>query len=313
MTIIQSVWSFFSRLMKGQSFAEAFGGMIYDVLVSPFKVLIEWLSEFPLFSWLKPALPYFDKIEDFLKNFAVYLIPAVAIFKLFTPIVSGLGKVFSFIGGIVSKVFGKMSTFGSTVLGSFGSVGKLLGKFLGPIGLVITAFQFVSALITRWKETPKGFLGALKAVGLALYDVFLKPFVDIWNRIADKFVGKSNSTLGEGIIKGLIGVGSAILSIFTAPFEFIFEMIMKGFASIGTFIQNTLSIPFKIVGKLIGVDTGGIGGGADAGNTSQSDVVAAIQSTNEKLDALIILMMNGGIAVNLDGRKVSEQLAIASS
>jgi hypothetical protein len=25
------------------------------------------------------------------------------------------------------------------------------------------------------------------------------------------------------------------------------------------------------------------------------------------------LMMNGGIAVNLDGRKVSEQLAIASS
>jgi hypothetical protein len=72
-------------------------------------------------------------------------------------------------------------------------------------------------------------------------------------------------------------------------------------------------VPFKIVGKLIGVDTGGIGGGVEAGNTSQSDTIAAIEQTNQKLDTLISLMMNGGIAVNLDGRKVSEQLAIASS
>jgi hypothetical protein len=126
------------------------------------------------------------------------------------------------------------------------------------------------------------------------------------------FVGKSNSTLGDGIIKGLIGVGSAILKIFVSPFEAIFDLIIKGFTSIGSLIQTVFAAPFKIIGKLVGVDTGGIGEGAgDVGPSS--DVIDAIERTNQKLDTLISLMMNGGIAVNLDGRKVSEQLAIASS
>ena len=104
--------------------------------------------------------------------------------------------------------------------------------------------------------------------------------------------------MGDGIIKGLIGVGSAILKIFVSPFEAIFDLIIKGFTSIGSLIQTVFSAPFKIIGKLVGVDTGGIGEGAGEVGPS-SDVIDAIERTNQKLDTLI--------------RKVSEQLAIASS
>ena len=56
-----------------------------------------------------------------------------------------------------------------------------------------------------------------------------------------------------------------------------------------------------------------IGSGAESSVQNQEGMISAIKETNQKLDTLIGLMMSGGIAVNLDGRKVSEQLAIASS
>jgi hypothetical protein len=50
----------------------------------------------------------------------------------------------------------------------------------------------------------------------------------------------------------------------------------------------------------------------NVGGNQNNDTQLSDQIVN-KLDQLITMMANGGIAVNLDGRKVSEQLAIASS
>jgi len=211
-----------------------------------------------------------------------------------------IGKLFE----AIKPVFGMIKSGFSSV---FGFIQEMFdGGFSGLWDKIVNgAKSFVSMI-------GSALLIGIKLLGDTLYTVFIQPWVDVWNFVSDLFVGKSNSTLGDGIIKGLIGVGSAILKIFVSPFEAIFDLIIKGFTSIGSLIQTVFSAPFKIIGKLVGVDTGGIGEGAGEAGPS-SDVIDAIERTNQKLDTLISLMMNGGIAVNLDGRKVSEQLAIASS
>jgi len=211
-----------------------------------------------------------------------------------------IGKLFE----AIKPVFGMIKSGFSSV---FGFIQEMFdGGFSGLWDKIVNgAKSFVSMI-------GSALLIGIKLLGDTLYTVFIQPWVDVWNFVSDLFVGKSNSTLGDGIIKGLIGVGSAILKIFVSPFEAIFDLIIKGFTSIGSLIQTVFSAPFKIIGKLVGVDTGGIGEGAGETGPS-SDVIDAIERTNQKLDTLISLMMNGGIAVNLDGRKVSEQLAIASS
>jgi len=311
--VLQGIWGLFSRLQKGMGFFDALGETLYDVFIGPFELLVDLLAKLPgvgkFFEMLKPVFPAiksalssvfgyfkegFDAMKelfsgkDILKNLFilgkailsyVYFLP-VLIFKTFTALFPNL---WSSITGMFEGGFS----------GVWDSIVEGAKSFVSMIG---------NALLT-----------GITSFGQLWYNLFIQPWVDAWDFVSNLFVGKSNSTLGDGIIKGLVGVGSAILSIFTSPFEFIFEMIMKGFSSIGQFIQNVLSVPFKIVGKLIGVDTGGINAGADAAAGPQENVIAAIEKTNQKLDTLINLMMSGGIAVNLDGRKVSEQLALAST
>jgi hypothetical protein len=282
-TVLQAVWGLFSRISKGMGIFDALGETLYDVFVGPFEMLVELLTKIPIIGDLfKPLLTIFPVIKSaFSSVFSTLQIGWESIKELFS---------------------------GKDIVKNLINIGKavLTGMYLVP-SLI---FNMIVSIFPKIFET---ILDGVKAFGSILYEVFIQPFVSAWNFISDLFVGKSNSTLGDGIIKGLIGVGSAILKIFTSPFETIFQIIMTGFTSIATFIQTALSIPFKIVGKLIGVDTGGIGAGAESSAQNQEGMISAIQETNQKLDTLIGLMMSGGIAVNLDGRKVSEQLAIASS
>ena len=68
----------------------------------------------------------------------------------------------------------------------------------------------------------------------------------------------------------------------------------------------------QTVSSLFGL---GVNGENKEGKTKETvtNVVDTNQTIVDKLDELISLMASGGIAVNLDGRKVSERLALASS
>lgn len=281
--VLQGAYGMITRLMSGMGFFEALGETLYDVFVGPIEMVVELLTKIPIIGDLfKPLLTVFPVIKSAMSS----------VFKIFQTGWESIKDLFS--GKDIVK---NLLNIGKTVLMGIYFVPAMIFKLI--VGIFPSIFENI--------------LDGVKAFGSILYEVFIQPFVSAWTFISDLFVGKSNSTLGDGIIKGLIGVGSAILKIFTSPFETIFQIIMTGFTSIATFIQTALSIPFKIVGKLIGVDTGGIGSGAESSVQNQEGMISAINETNQKLDTLIGLMMSGGIAVNLDGRKVSEQLAIASS
>jgi hypothetical protein len=125
-----------------------------------------------------------------------------------------------FIGKITS-IFGKMGSIGTFLLRTFG----IVGKFMGPFGVILNIFTFITSLMKRWEETPKGFLGGLQAIGGALYDTIIQPFVDAYNWIKNIFVGNSPSKLGLGILNGIVSIGASLLDAITAPFRTGFNII----------------------------------------------------------------------------------------
>lgn len=226
--------------------------------------------------------------------------------------VNAVVKSFMFAGkslSIMSKLTNSLIAGGVSLGRSFAFMGNafkffgVFGKVLGPIGLVISAFQFISSLMERWEKTPKGFLGGLEAIGGALYDVFLKPFVDAWDWISSKFVGHSPSQLGLGILHGIVSIGSMLIDAITAPFRTAFNIVSGIFGGV-----KLPKISEVIAGK---VDINS----ANVKTASGPDLAGIIVESNNKLvakmDELINLMSSGGIAVNIDGVKASTLLARA--
>jgi len=271
--------------------------------------------------------------------------------SMFSKIGTTVSKISSFLGKIITPVV-KIAAPAEKALGFFGKIGgfamKILGtfgKFLGPLGLIINVIQFIGALMKRWQETPKGFLGGLKAIGLALYDVFLKPFVNVYNWINDKFHGKSPSKLGLGIVTGLKAVGGMLLDVLTYPFKLWYKVVS---GIVGT-VLKVLLFPFKMIGKVIGFASsigGSIGRGAKGVFSSKKEEpttemksVTPLKPTPmeianklglkveskekesakeeknpnqqlvQKIDELINLMKSGAIGVNIDGNRASYLLA----
>lgn len=174
-------------------------------------------------------------------------------------IIGSVGSVLSSVGTKVMKIFTTIGNFITKIPLIGGPLIKVLGifgRFLGPLGVIINIFTFISSLMKRWEETPKGFLGGLKAIGGALYDTLLKPFKDAYDWIASLFVGKSPSKLGLGIVNGIESVGTMVLDVLMSPYKFAFNSILNlfsnlgdpiinGIKSIGSTIADTLTSPFK--------------------------------------------------------------------
>ena len=291
------------------------------------------------------AKPVMDVVEPLLKlatiilppilNVVKYMIPLVSMFKIFTFVASSIEKIgnsikmflylkdiglpfaqsmkmaFSFfqgsqatkVTGFIGKItgiFGKMGSFGGILLKTFG----IFGKFLGPIGLVINAFTFITSLMKRWEETPKGILGGLKAVGYAIYDTIIKPFVDAFNWIKEKsgWMANSPSVVGLGILDGIKSIGAALLDAITAPFRQGFNFISGYFGG-----PKLPSFSDMIGGKPV-TNTESMKNQAE----TSTQVVESNKQVVDKLDELIGLMKSGGIAVNMDGSKVSTALGVAT-
>jgi len=206
--------------------------------------------------------------------------------------VSGFFSKLPLIGSYFSKIGGFLGTF---------------GRFLGPIGLVINAFMFINNLIKRFNEfvgTDGLILGGLKAVGYALYDTIIKPFVDAFNWIKEKsgWMANSPSVVGLGILDGIKSIGAALLDAITAPFRQGFNFISGYFGG-----PKLPSFNDMIGGKPV-TNTESMKNQAE----TSTQIVESNKQVVDKLDELIGLMKSGGIAVNMDGSKVSTALGVAT-
>jgi len=196
---------------------------------------------------------FFPSIGSTLKTISASIGKVVSFFGKWIPMI---GKVSTSIGKVVS-FFGKVSTSIGKWIPIIGKVVSLFGKWIPYIGWVITAVQFIGSLMKRWEETPKGILGGLQAIGGALYDVLIKPFVDFLD-----WFGLNISELGLGIVRGIKAVGSMLIDVLISPFKFAYNIITKlftnitdfivgGIKAIGSMLIDVLLSPFKFAYNII--------------------------------------------------------------
>ena len=271
------------------------------------------------------AKPVMDVVEPLLSAFTIILPLALQLIKLITlestallttwvllikPISAVMTSLYR--GGAamngISNSFRIFTTFFSKGLGTFGLgfFGRFSGflgvfsKFLGPIGLVINAFMFINNLVKRFNEfvgTDGIILGGLKAVGYAIYDTLIQPFVDAFKWIKEKsgFMANSPSKVGLGIYDGIVSIGPSLSDAITEPFK-------NGYDNISKLSSNAkLPIFNGVINNAVGTNIPTATTNALSSNENvinQASIIGAIkQGIKEGIGSIT---MN----VDLDGQKI---------
>jgi hypothetical protein len=338
-------------------------------------------------------------VESVGNVFGKLIIPMSAILTIYNLIIAGASNSTRWVGMLsdgfkdlsvtVSK-FGKGLSGISKIFKPFVSIAsgalKFLGtisRFLGPIGLVISAVMFVidlfGQLIDIWSSDDMNIgdkiINSVYAIPNALFNVIVSPFVDLvaWVLKIFKYdipdgmidgmksagkeflhwlvnpfgkaiewlydhgwLARSPSKIGLAIVAGIKAVGSMVFDFLVSPFKRAWTFIKNlpfiknlfggakdAVASIDTSVESTVNSNISSIVEIKNLDSlkevvselteavlklGNISAEKTAVITSQptSNDDRAIVS---KLDELISLMKAGGIAVNLDGYKISNRLA----
>lgn len=251
-----------------------------------------------LFSRLMKGMNFFQALGETL--YEVVVEPFVMLFDLLgkIPVIGEFFKmittVFTTLKPVVTSVFSSIWTevksffsnitenFKSMFTGGDGLISKLIGFMTFIPKLVIGAVMWYVTTVP--KLLFGGILNAITTISTVIWDTL----TGVFTKIKEWF---SNFNLMGGLFGGITSVGGGLLSgLFSG-----ITSAASGATSI--FSSNTAEGKPEITTT----------------PESSGNIINAIQETNRKLDMLITMMANGGIAVNLDGRKVSEQLAIASS
>jgi hypothetical protein len=239
-----------------------------------------------------------------------------------------LPKMVTFVkeNSVLLQSFGVIAIGIAAVMGVFVAKFILIGSLL--TGLCIGAAK-LSELLGEWSISVEKF-------GKNLKDSIVNSITDVINWMWEKFssfiswlwdtsglLGRSPSKIGLAMVDGIVSIGKTLLSALTTPFTSAFTFITELFGKIPEFITGVFKRGFDFVTKLPGMGLLTKAVDAFSGNkpttiNQKSDVVQSKQDDTdrlilEKLTELTNLLKSGAIAVNLDGRKVSETLAYVSS
>ena len=229
------------------------------------------------------------------------LMPIVVVTKLFSKYIVGIGTQLATWGRAMSIFGTKFLSIGKvigTVAKFAGSFIKIFGTKIPVIGQIISALLFIRNYIRDLKRMFEegGTWGEMIVKGLllipkAIIEAFL-PFDSIKEKLDEWYFGKSPSKAGKLIAKGFSSIGPELQDSLTAP-------INSAYKDIENMSPPEVSVDSKNTGKLNGI--------------IDNTLIQTIQSGNQqmvaKIDQLISMMANGGIAVNLDGQLVSRQLS----
>lgn len=179
-------------------------------------------------------------------------LPAIDIsLKLIADNMEGVVKITSAFFGWIKIIGAVLFTLGTRFTQIYISVGKFLGissklsltifkistffgKWLNPIGWIITGVMFLINLFKRFDNAGfvKGdwignFWKGIKAIGGAIYDTLIQPFVDVYDWIMKRMGGHSPSEIGLSILEGIVAVEGLIFKSLLSPFTMAWEAIKK--------------------------------------------------------------------------------------
>lgn len=313
------------------------GAAILSVVALPFKMLF---AGFKLIWTL--ATDVFTSVKDLITGVFKDLMSGNimgAISKVFSFIPNLLAKAFSTVTSFVGNIFGMMFSTAFKVFTSiFALPAKLIGGLLNLLSKPFTMlFSFVKSIYDKIASffTGGGGGGILSGIGTAISTIFglifsplttlpkmlLGAIFSFASSAKDVLVGLFDGVFGffNGLIDNTMGGISSVISTITDKISGVISSIWTGIKSIASFIggvfgfgENAPKIENKANPLENSPSPAPTTNPAGPGTPPQIDMLAEMQKTNDKLDQLIQLMSNGGLVVNLDGVKVSEQLAIAS-
>ena len=223
--------------------------------------------------------------------------------------------------GEFKTVIGLAGKFGK-VLMPFVGFGAFIGKWLTPIGWVITAFQFIYNLFKELKgigdEFNKGFwhgmLAGLLAVGRAIYDTLLEPFVAVGKWIWKHLGGHSPSEIGLGILRGIQAVGGMLINALLFPYKTAWKVIQKlpfishlfGNKNIGIEAGPEAKAKFSLEKSNKDIEQKKKGGISDTVSSMGDDMAKRMGAIVDAINALRDDMKNGTLTANvyLDSQKL---------
>jgi len=236
------------------------------------------------------AGPVMEIIEPFMTIAGIVV-------KLLVPVAKLVGLFVKLFSGVVliSKVFTSLEK-------KFPGLADTVLKMVFPFLLIVDALNIILKKVEEIQdELIDGFAEAFGSV----FNSLVSPFIKAKEAISD-WLGKSPSKIGLMIVTGLKSVGGMLLDAISAPF-------VKGYNMIAKYIPGAseMKMPSEVLSDIAG-DTKKSKETINA-SAGENNLLQTIQSGNQqlvaKMDQLIAMMANGGIAVNLDGQRINAALS----
>ena len=285
------------------------------------------------------------EVTEYLLDIAIVIMPHVITgikmgITLFKSLSAGAGYIATKLGAWItatSAIIGPLTRTSKILL----SIGKFLlpiistfGRWLNPIGWVITALIGIKSLMGNiakyWDESadwPSKMWTGLKLLTKAIIEAFL-PFDIVKKKLDEWFFGKSPSKAGKLIAKGFSSIGPELQDSLVTPVNKAYDEIKNisppeikvtgGFSSIGSKLQDSLITSVnKAYDEIKNISPPEINVDSATTNklieTTDNTLISVIKTSNQqlvaKIDQLMTMMANGGIAVNLDGQRINAALS----
>jgi hypothetical protein len=169
-------------IVFGESFLPAIRGVV-DVFAPLLKGFAWMVQNIPL---LGPAIGAISAGFVALVVAAPFVSGFITLLGQLSPLLAKLGPIiFGLKTAFLIAFQGILSWMGSTFIPA------ILAFFTGPVGWTVLAVAAVVAMVVLFREPIMKFLTwlwteftkAMSALGKILYDVFVQPFIDLWNNV----------------------------------------------------------------------------------------------------------------------------------
>lgn len=264
-----------------------------------------------------------------------------------TDVLETIPKVFGIIGTVIGTSIGFSIRLISLFADQIGNISALIVALFTDWSMIPDALKAMQktaldALMwpfnAMWNYLQKTFFGnspselgllivnGLESVGGMLLDALMSPFKFAWDFITTLFSGDGFSSifssLSESFMSPFKQVWDYVSSLFGESGQFI-TMIK----SVGGFIVDLMLAPIKSTMSLVKGFTDAVGitkaepvrtssnetESSTSSQSSNASLEQRLDKLNNTMTELVSLMKSGAISVNLDGRKVSKELAAAIS
>ena len=309
--LVINAFTFISSLMKRWEESpkgfigglEAIGGALYDTFLKPFKDAYDWISS--IFVGKSPSELGLGIIKG-IKSVGGMLLDAITL-----PFRTGYNFISGLFGGVKMNVPSEV-LFGAT--DDTKKVGTGV-KSINNDGLIKTVQDEIDVT------------GGFSSIGTELQDSLItsvnKAYEEIKNISPPEIdvtggFSSISTELQDSLVTSVNKAYGEIKNISPPEINVVGKLIMNGFSSISTELQDSLVTSVnKAYEEIKNISPPEIKVDSATTNklveTTDNTLISVIKTSNQqlvaKLDQLITMMSNGGIAVNLDGQKIDKFVA----